>query len=47
MMEMFKLELPMAIDSGYYTPTTVAGCVERALRAEYQLAQAKEERAQF
>ena len=43
MMEMFKPELAMAIDSGNYTPATVADCVERALRAEYRLAQVKEE----
>ena len=47
MMEIFKPELSMAIDSGNQPPVTVADCVERAMRAEYRLAQVKEERAQF
>ncbi|KAL5538128.1 hypothetical protein UlMin_046157 [Ulmus minor] len=44
MLEMFRLELAVVIDSGDNPPTTVAECVDRALRAEYRLAQAKEER---
>ena len=47
MMEMFKPELAMAIDSGNQPPVTVADCLERAVRAEYRLTQVKEERAQF
>ena len=45
MMEMFKQELAMAIDSANQPPVTVADCVERAMRAEYRLAQIKEEMA--
>ncbi|KAL5565158.1 hypothetical protein UlMin_028322 [Ulmus minor] len=44
MLEMFCPELAVVIDSGDNPPTTVAECVDRALRAEYRLAQAKEER---
>ena len=47
MMEMFKPELVMAIDSGSEPPTTVADCVARAIRVEYRLGKVKEERAQF
>ena len=47
MMEMFKPELAMAIDSGSEPLTTVADCVARAIRVEYRLGQVKEERAQF
>ena len=44
MMEMFKPELAMAIDSGNHTLATVVDCMERALRAEYRLAQVKEDK---
>ncbi|KAL5545187.1 hypothetical protein UlMin_008971 [Ulmus minor] len=44
MLEMFRPELAVVIDSVDNPPTTVAECVDRALRAEYRLAQAKEER---
>ncbi|KAL5551368.1 hypothetical protein UlMin_001544 [Ulmus minor] len=44
MLEIFRPELAVVIDSGDNPPTTVAECVDRALRAEYRLAQAKEER---
>ena len=44
---MFRPELALAIDSGSQPPTTVADCLERAMRAEYHLIQVKEERAQF
>ena len=47
MMEMFRPELAMAVDSGSEAPTTVANCVTQALRAEYRITQIKEERAQF
>ncbi|KAL5578375.1 hypothetical protein UlMin_020074 [Ulmus minor] len=47
MLEMFRPELAVVIDSGDNPPTTVAECVDRALRAEYRLAQAKEERNQI
>ena len=45
MMKIFWPELAMAIDSGNQPLVTVAKCVECALRAEYRLAQVKEERA--
>ena len=44
---MFKPELSMAIDSGNQPPVTVVDYVERAVRAEYRLAQFKKEQAQF
>ncbi|KAL5540684.1 hypothetical protein UlMin_043336 [Ulmus minor] len=44
MLEMFRPELAVVIDSGDNPPTTVAECIDRALRAEYRLTQAKEER---
>ncbi|GMN36082.1 hypothetical protein TIFTF001_042369 [Ficus carica] len=47
MLDMFPPEIAIVIDSGEKPPTTVAECVERALRAEYRLAQAKQERAKF
>ncbi|GMN33520.1 hypothetical protein TIFTF001_048265 [Ficus carica] len=47
MLDMFRPEIAVVIDSGEKPPTTVAECVERALRAEYRLAQAKQERAKF
>ena len=47
MMEMFRPELAMAIDNGNQPLITVAECLECALRAEYSLAQVKEERAEF
>ena len=45
MMEMFRLELALNIDSGSSPPSTVADCLSRAIRAEYRLSQLKEERA--
>ena len=47
MLEMFRPDLTVIIDSGDHPPETVADCVGRALRAEYRLAQAKDERAKF
>ena len=47
MMEMFKSELVMAIDSRNQSLITVAYSAEREMKAEYSLAQVKEERAQF
>ncbi|GMN22042.1 hypothetical protein TIFTF001_040161 [Ficus carica] len=47
MLDMFHPEITLVIDSGERSPTTIAECVERALRAEYRLAQAKQERAKF
>jgi len=35
MMGMFRPELALAIDSGSHPPSTVADCLERAMRAEY------------
>ena len=42
MMEMFKPEVSMAIDSRNQPSVTVADCLERAIRAEYRLTQVKE-----
>ena len=47
MMETFKPEVAMTIDSGNQSPVTVAYCVKRTMRVEYCLAQVKKERAQF
>ncbi|GMN57118.1 hypothetical protein TIFTF001_026231 [Ficus carica] len=47
MLDMFHREIAVVIDSGEKPPTTVTECVKRALRAEYRLAQAKQERAKF
>ena len=47
MMGMFRPELALAIDSGSHPPSTVADCLERAMRAEYHLIQVKEERDQY
>ncbi|KAL5543861.1 hypothetical protein UlMin_007645 [Ulmus minor] len=44
MLEILQPELALVIESGHNPPTTMAECVERALRAEYRLAQVKEER---
>ena len=44
-MEIFKLELAIANASRNQLSITVAGCVKRALKAEYRLAQVKEKRA--
>ncbi|KAL5549894.1 hypothetical protein UlMin_000070 [Ulmus minor] len=46
MMGMFRKDIALAIESGGSPPTTVAKCVERAIRIEYRMAQLKEERAQ-
>ena len=46
MMEMFRPELALAIDSGPEPPSTVADCVVRAIRAEYRLGQVKNDWAQ-
>ncbi|GMN57827.1 hypothetical protein TIFTF001_026937 [Ficus carica] len=43
----FDQLIVVVIDSGEKPRTTVAECVERALRAEYRLAQATQERAKF
>ena len=47
MIEMFKLELAMAIDSENQPLVTFVDCVERAMRVDYRLTKVKEERAQF
>ena len=47
MMEKFKPELAIAVDSGFEPPTIMANCVTRILRTEYRMTQVKEERAQF
>ena len=45
MMDMFRPDITLAIESGGSPPTTVAKHVERTIRVEYKLAQLKEERA--
>lgn len=45
MMNMFRPDITLAIESGGGPPTTVVECVDRAIRVEYRLAQLKEERA--
>lgn len=45
MMDMFRSEIALAIDSGGGPPTSVVDCIERAIKVEYRLAQLKEERA--
>ena len=47
MMDMFKPDIALAIESGGSSPTTVARCVERAVRIEYRMAQVKEERNKY
>ena len=47
MLVMFRPEIATVVDSGERPPTTVADCVGRVVRAEYHLAQAKEERTKF
>ncbi|KAL5553903.1 hypothetical protein UlMin_041305 [Ulmus minor] len=47
MMDMFKPDIALAIESGGIPPTTVARCVERAVRIEYRMAQVKEERNKY
>ncbi|KAL5538583.1 hypothetical protein UlMin_045492 [Ulmus minor] len=47
MMDMFKPDIALAIESGGSPPTTVARCVERALRIEYRMAKVKEERNKY
>ncbi|KAL5583142.1 hypothetical protein UlMin_015584 [Ulmus minor] len=42
MMDMFRPDIALAIESGRSLPTTVASCVERAVRIEYRMAQVKE-----
>ena len=45
MMDMFRPDIALAIESGGGPPTTVADCVDRAIRVEYRLAKLREERA--
>ncbi|GMN57182.1 hypothetical protein TIFTF001_026274 [Ficus carica] len=47
MLDMFRPEIVVVIDSGERLPTIVAECVERPLRAQYRLAQAKQEMVKF
>ncbi|KAL5549153.1 hypothetical protein UlMin_004384 [Ulmus minor] len=46
-MDMFRPDIALAIESGGSPPTTVARCVERAIRIEYRMAQAKEKRNKY
>ena len=43
MIDMFRSDIALAIESGGSPPTTAARCVERAVRIEYRMAQVKEE----
>ena len=45
MLETFRLDITLAIESGSNTPTTITQCTERAYRAEHRLNQLKETRA--
>ena len=45
MMDMFCLNIALAIESGGGPLTTMADCVDRAIRVEYRLAQLKKERS--
>ena len=37
MLEMFRLNIALAIESGGDQPTTIVACIERAYRAKYRL----------
>ena len=47
MMEMFRSDIATMVDVGDSAPSTVAECVDRAIRAEYRLAQEKEDKKKF
>ena len=47
MMDMFRLDIALAIESGGIPPTMVARCVERAVRIEYRMAQVKEKKNKY
>ncbi|KAL5544090.1 hypothetical protein UlMin_007874 [Ulmus minor] len=47
MMDIFRPDIALAIESGGSLPTTVARCVERAVQIEYRIAQVKEERTKY
>ena len=47
MMEMFRPDIALNIDSGSSPPTTVADCLSRVLRAEHRLGMVKEDKAQY
>jgi len=47
MMDMFRPDIALAIESGGSPPTTVARCVERTVRIKYRMAQVKEERNKY
>ena len=38
MMDMFRPDIALAIESGGSSPTTMARCIERAVRIEYRMA---------
>ncbi|GMN62168.1 hypothetical protein TIFTF001_031251 [Ficus carica] len=44
MIQMFRPEIVVVVDNGDRPPLTVAECVSRALRAEFHLTEAKEEK---
>ena len=46
MIDMFRSDIALAIESGGSPPTTVARCIERAVQIEYRMAQVKEEKKQ-
>ena len=47
LMDMFRPDIALAIESGGSPPRTVARCVERAIRIEYRMAQVKEEKNMY
>ncbi|KAL5556109.1 hypothetical protein UlMin_038345, partial [Ulmus minor] len=47
MLDMFRPNIALAIESGGIPPTTVAECIERAFRAEHRLDQIREERGRM
>ena len=44
---MFRPEIAVVVDSGDRPPLIVAECVSRALRAEFHLTEAKEEKVRY
>ena len=47
MMDMFRPDIALAIESGGSLPTTVARYVERAVQIEYRMTPVKEERNKY
>ena len=47
MLEVFRLDISLAIKSGGGQPATMADCIKKAYRAEHRLNQLKEMRARM